>query len=255
MTEPFDPYRVLGVSRGADATAIRNAFRKLALQHHPDRNPGSEDAEERFKTIVAAYEILTDARLRERWNRRAENASRRAGFPHAPFQGAFHHVERHPARSRPGQDVHLQIELEAEEAGEGQEIPVRYTVRHPCKWCGGKGGSGRMVSCPTCLGWGKVRPPPGRFFGRNGYATDCPACKGTAYVFVTPCRACGGDGLVEVDREALVRVPAGVDSGKTFTLRGAGHAGPRGGVPGRLRVEVVVARGDSGKGTGDPLEE
>ena len=252
MTEPFDPYRVLGVSRGADATAIRNAFRKLALQHHPDRNSGSEDAEERFKTIVAAYEILTDPRLRDRWNRRAEHAARGPGFPRGPFQDPPPGAHGHRPRSRPGHDIHIRIDLSAEETHEDRQRTIRYTVRQPCQRCGGKGGSGRMVTCPTCLGWGKVRPPPGKFFGRKGYATDCPACEGTAYVFVTPCSACGGDGLLEVEREALVRVPAGVENERTFTLRGAGHAGPRGGMPGRLRVKIVVAQGDAGDGMEDP---
>ena len=98
-----------------------------------------------------------------------------------------------------------------------------------------------MMHCPTCLGWGKVRPPPGRLFDHNRYAVDCPDCKGTAYVYVTPCSACGGDGLVEVERKILVPVPAGVENGQILTLPGAGHAGPRGGAPGRLRVEMVVS--------------
>lgn len=242
MTEPFDPYRVLGVARSADATTIRNAFRRLALRHHPDRNPDSEEAEERFKIIVAAYEVLTDSRLRERWNRRAEHAARQAGFPHVPFRDPPQGAHGHRPRSRPGHDIHLRIDLAAEETREEQQVPVRYTVRRPCQRCGGKGGVGRMAHCPTCLGWGQVRPPPGKFFGRNGFATDCPTCSGTSYVFVTPCSQCGGDGLITVEQEALVRVPAGVESGRTLTLRGAGHAGPRGGAPGRLRVTVMIDR-------------
>lgn len=250
MTERFDPYRVLGVSRTADSTTIRNAFRKLALQYHPDRNPDSEDAEECFKTIVAAYEILTDPGLRDRWNRRTEHAARGAGFPHAPFRTPASGSRRTRRRSRPGHDVALRIELTAEEAREGQEVTVSYTVRRPCDQCAGRGGAGQMRTCPTCLGWGKVRPPPGKSFGRDGFDMDCPDCHGTAYVFVTPCSACGGDGLVTVERETRVQVPAGVESGETITRRGAGHAGPRGGAPGRLRVTVVVLdEDDSGGGS------
>jgi molecular chaperone DnaJ len=248
MTERLDPYRVLGVSRDADTTTIRNAFRKLAFRHHPDRNPDSREAEERFKVIVAAYEILTDPALLERWRRGAEAARQRAGFPGVPFHHPFRGPGRPPARSRPGDDVNLRIELAPSEILADQKITVHYSVRRPCERCGGRGGVGGMVSCPTCLGWGRLRPPPGKFFGRHGFSKDCPDCSGTAYVFLTPCTACGGDGLVTVEGKAVVRVPAGVRSGRIIRVPGAGHAGPRGGVPGRLRVEVEVASGDSAKG-------
>jgi molecular chaperone DnaJ len=246
MTERLDPYRVLGVPRDADSNTIRNAFRRLAFRHHPDRNPDSREAEERFKMIAAAYEILTDPGLRERWRRRAEAARQRAGFPGVPFHPPFRGPGRSPARSRPGHDVDLRIELAPGEILEDREITVRYPVRRPCRRCAGRGGVGGMVPCPTCLGWGRVRPPPGKSFGRDGFARDCPACSGTAYVFLTPCTGCGGDGLVTVEGEAVVRVPAGVRSGRIIRVPGAGHAGPRGGVRGRLRVEVKVASGDSG---------
>jgi len=240
MTQNFDPYRVLGVSPEADATAIRNAFRRLALQHHPDRNPDSEEAEERFKIIVAAYEILTDSRLRERWKRRNQAGRRRAGFPDFSSHPPFHTPGGPHTRSRPGHDVNVQVDLAAGENPEDRKIRVRYTARRPCSQCRGRGGAGRMAHCPTCLGWGKLRPPPGKSFGRNGFAADCPECSGTGYVFVTPCPACGGNGLTAVELEAEVEVPAGVESGKTLVFPGAGHAGPRGGVRGRLRVKVVV---------------
>ena len=248
MTERLDPYRVLGVSRDADTTTIRNAFRKLAFRHHPDRNPDSREAEERFKVIVAAYEILTDPGLLERWRVKVEAARRRAGFPGVPFHHPFRDPRGPRARSRPGDDVDLRVELAPGEIMVDREITVRYTVRRPCKRCGGRGGVGGIVSCPTCLGWGRVRPPPGKFFGRDGLSMDCPDCSGTAYVFLTPCAACGGDGLAPVEEEAAVRVPAGVRTGRIITVRGSGHAGPRGGVRGRLRVEVEVASGDSAKG-------
>jgi len=243
MTERLDPYRVLGVPRDADATAVRNAFRRLAFRYHPDRNPESKEAEERFKEIAAAYEILTDPGLRERWRRSAEAARQRAGFPGVPFHHPFRGPGGLPARSRPGDDVHLRIELAPGEILADQDITVRFAVRRPCERCGGRGGAGGMVACPACLGWGRVRPPPGERFGRDGFSMDCPDCSGTAYVFLAPCAACGGDGLVVVEEEAAVRVPAGVRSGRIITVGGSGHAGPRGGVPGRLRVEVEVASG------------
>jgi molecular chaperone DnaJ len=241
MTERLDPYRVLGVPRDADATTIRNAFRKLAFRHHPDRNPDSREAEERFKAIAAAYEILTHPGLLERWRRGAEATRQRAGFPGGPFQYPFRGPARTRARSRPGEDVDLRIELASNEILEDREITLRYNVRRACERCGGRGGAGSMVPCPTCLGWGRVRPPPGRSFRRGAFAMDCPDCRGTAYVFLTPCTACGGDGLVTVEGEAVVRVPAGVRSGKVIRVPGAGHTGPRGGVRGRLRVRVDVA--------------
>ncbi|MGM0669478.1 MAG: J domain-containing protein, partial [Gemmatimonadota bacterium] len=111
MTRKFNPYRVLGVSRDADVTSIRAAFRRLALRHHPDRNPGSRESEERFKTIVAAYEILTDPGLRKRWNRRTGAPRRRAGFPDVGFHDSFHRPGGFDVPSRPGHDVNLRIEL------------------------------------------------------------------------------------------------------------------------------------------------
>ena len=102
-----------------------------------------------------------------------------------------------------------------------------------------------MAHCSTCLGWGKLRPPPGKSFGRDGFTTDCPGCSGTGYVFVTPCSACKGDGLTEVEQETAVPMGEGVERGKTIVIRGAGHAGPRGGARGRLRVKVVLKPQDS----------
>lgn len=250
MTERLDPYRVLGVPKDADSTTIRNAFRKLAFRHHPDRNPDSREAEERFKAIAAAYEILTHPGLLERWKRGAEAARQGAGFPGGPFQYPFRGPARTRARSRPGEDVELRIELASSEILKDREITVRYTVRRPCEQCGGRGGAGGMIPCPTCLGWGRLRPPPGKFFGRNGFSRDCPDCSGTAYVLVTPCTACGGDGLAAVEEEGAVRVPAVGSRGNTITVPGAGHAGPRGGVRGRLRVKIEVA--SRGSGSRDP---
>jgi molecular chaperone DnaJ len=105
-----------------------------------------------------------------------------------------------------------------------------------------------MTHCATCLGWGKLRPPPGKFFGRDGFTTDCLECSGTGYVFVTPCPACGGDGLTDVEQEAAVSVLEDVESGKTIVIRGAGHTGPRGGARGRLRVKIVLRPSDSHSG-------
>jgi len=240
MTQVFDPFRVLGVSPKADATAIRSAFRRLALQYHPDRNPDSEGAEERFKTIVAAYEILTDPRLRERWKERRRAGRRRAGFPDVFSRPPFSAPGGPRARSRPGHDVDLQVELASGEPREDREITVQYTALRPCSQCRGRGGVGRMAHCPDCLGWGKLRPPPGKSFGRDGFTTDCPRCSGTGYVFVTPCSACKGNGLMEVEQEAAVPVGEDLESGDTIVVPGAGHTGPRGGARGRLRVKVVL---------------
>jgi len=245
MTDGRDPYRVLGVPRDADTTTIRNAFRRLALRHHPDRNSGSREAEERFKTIVAAYETLTDPARLAHWKRRTAGGRRQAGFPDFSSHHPFHRPGRGHARSRPGHDVHLSIDLTAQEARNGREVTARYTAYRPCGECSGRGGVGGMVHCPNCLGFGRVRPPPGRFFGRNGFAMDCPDCKGTAYVFLHPCRACGGDGLVSMECETVVPVPPETEDGQTVTVPGAGHAGPRGGVPGRLRAKIVVGEGSA----------
>lgn len=95
-----------------------------------------------------------------------------------------------------------------------------------------------MAHCPTCLGWGKLRPPPGKLFGRDGFTTDCPECSGTGYVFLHPCAACRGDGLTEVEEERTVSVPEDAGRGETIVVRGAGHTGPRGGARGRLRVKI-----------------
>jgi molecular chaperone DnaJ len=249
MTDQSDPYRVLGVARDADAETIHKAFRRLALRHHPDRNPDSDGAGERFKAIVAAYEILSNPLLRERWNRRDRTRPGGGGFTDVPSHGPFRPPGEHRVRSRPGHDVPLRIQVTPDEIRTRQAVTVRYTARTACPQCRGRGGVGPMAGCQTCLGWGKVRPPPGKFYGRDGYATDCPGCSGTGYAYLTPCPACGGDGLVDVERQAVVRVPAGIESGKTITVQGGGHAGPRGGVAGRLRVEVVVV--PDGEDTGE----
>ena len=252
MSEKADFYELLGVSREAPSEEIRKAYRKLALQFHPDRNKGSRDAEERFKAITEAYGVLSDADKRARYDR----------FGHAGVEGSvdvggdiFSHFQdvfseffggfggiggSQRARQGPqrGQDLRLEQQLSLEEAVLGckKEIAVRTPVE--CTACSGTGAEPGTapVTCATCRGTGHISSGRGFIV----FTQTCPACAGEGRVVETSCKTCGGAGWQEQSRTVTVTFPAGVDSGGRLRIPGRGLAGRRGGPPGDLYVDVQV---------------
>ena len=256
-----DFYVTLGVERTAADDDIKKAYRKLAMTYHPDRNGGSKDAEEKFKAITEAYDVLRDPQKRATYDRYGEAGLRGGG-------GGFHHVDLSEALgifmrdfggfgglddlfgrgqggggSRNGTDVKIAMPLTLVEVATGVEKEIRIKVLDDCDACSGSGAEpgSRASQCQTCAGHGEVRRAQRSFFGQFVAVTPCPTCKGEGTVIETPCKRCKGDGRMRSDKVIKVSVPAGVATGQYMTLRGVGNAGARKGERGDVHVVFEVA--------------
>jgi molecular chaperone DnaJ len=246
-----DYYEILGVERDASAEDIKKAYRKLALELHPDRNPDRADAEERFKDLTRAYATLSDPQKRAHYDRfGADAAAGGAGFnPEDLFRGGqFGGLEdifeaffggrfAGGPRQRKGADLGYQLEVEFEDAAFGSEVKLQIPRREPCPVCRGEGAEpGGASTCTSCRGSGQIVMSTG--FIR--LAQTCPHCAGRGRRITKPCKECRGDGSVSSERQVKVRIPAGVDDGTRLRLSGEGEAGERGAPPGDLFVEISV---------------
>lgn len=253
-----DYYEVLGVPRGASNEAIRKAYRKVALECHPDRNPGNKQAEERFKEAAEAYEVLRDPEKRSLFDRYGHEGLKHTGFTgFRGFEDIFSHFSdvfgdfggfgdifgfgtRRERGARPQAGAHLRYDLELtfEEAAFGKEMELEVERYQACPICGGdrlKPGS-RPEPCATCGGRGQVTRSQGFF----SISTTCPHCRGEGVIITTPCEECGGAGRVLRTKKLSVRVPAGVDDGSRLRLQNEGEGGINGGPPGDLYVFLHV---------------
>ncbi|MFZ0886983.1 MAG: molecular chaperone DnaJ [Candidatus Binataceae bacterium] len=251
-----DYYEVLGVSRGAGDDELKKAYRKLAIQSHPDRNPGDKQAEERFKEINEAYQVLSDSERRAQYDR----------YGHAAFQGAagngpfsgfdftqgFEEVfsdifgdffgtgrGRSRSRTRRGDDLRYDLEIEFEEAARGIEKVINFQRLATCEACNGsraRGGATGVKTCPNCRGTGQVRTQQGFF----SISTTCGQCRGEGATIADPCPKCQGQGRIRKPHSISVRIPPGVDNGSRLKLRAEGEAGFGGGPPGDLYVVIHV---------------
>jgi molecular chaperone DnaJ len=250
-----DYYEVLGVERTADLQTIKNAYRKLALQYHPDRNPGDKEAEEKFKELAEAYSVLSDDEKRARYDRFGHagvSAGAGVGFggfdPFTTFEDLlgeffgfgdiFGTTTRRRARARPGADLRYDLELTLEEAARGIEKTLRLPRLEQCVYCQGAGTApGTSVSvCTTCNGTGQVRYQQGFFT----VARTCNHCHGSGSIIRNPCSECRGQGRVQREKTLEVRIPPGVDTGSRLRITGEGEAGTGGGGPGDLYVVIHV---------------
>jgi molecular chaperone DnaJ len=249
-----DYYEVLGVSRSASEADIKAAFRKLAMQHHPDRNPGDKSCEQRFKEINEAYDVLKDAEKRAAYDRYGHAAFEPGGAAHAgfgfgdDFASTFSSIfddlfgmggrrGRASGRER-GADLRFNMEITLEEAFTGKTAEIRIPTSVTCEACSGAGAKpgSRPKICGTCGGHGKIRQTQGFFTLER----TCPACHGRGQVIDDPCNACGGSGRVTRERTLSVQIPAGVEDGTRIRLAGEGEAGLRGGPPGDLYIFLSV---------------
>ena len=244
-----DYYEVLGVDRGAGAPAIKKAYRKLALELHPDRNPGDAAAEERFKEATEAYQVLSDAKKRDTYDRYGHAGLR--GQDLGDFQDVFSHFQdlfgeffgfgmgggRRRGGAARGGDIRTVTTLSLAEAAFGVKKDLELRHPAPCTACGGSGAEGGdLETCASCGGVGQVATSRGIFT----VATTCPTCQGRGVRAKAPCKECEGGGDVPVERTVKVTIPAGVDSGQTLRLTGQGQAGRAGGPAGHLYVTVEV---------------
>jgi len=248
-------YEILGVPRTASADEVKRAFRQLAREHHPDVN-SDPLANERFKEINEAYQILGDPERRALYDRtgRVAPLGRDAG-PFSPFGGSpFEDIfEMFFGRERPGtgepgpergSDLRLSLEITLEEAAHGVEKLITVRREETCPACFGTGAEKGSApeTCSTCRGTGQVRYSRRTAFGSFTQIATCPKCHGTTKVVRNPCKECRGSGRARADREITVKVPAGVESGTRLRLSGEGESGMRGGGRGDLYVDLDIAR-------------
>ncbi len=251
-----DFYEVLGVVRGCDEKALKGAFRKLAMQFHPDRNPGDHTSEIKFKEVSEAYEILKDPQRRAAYDRFG-HAAFENGAGHAPgFAGDFassmseifddifgDFMGRRGGGSRSGRergaDLRYNMELSLEEAYAGKTAQIRVPTKVTCEVCSGTGSKpgSSARTCPTCNGHGRVRASSGGFFSIE---RTCPTCQGRGEVISDPCVACAGAGRTTQERALSVSIPAGIEDGTRIRLAGEGEAGLRGGPSGDLYIFLSI---------------
>lgn len=252
-----DLYDLLGVSRDADADALKKAYRKLARQLHPDVNP-DPDAQDRFKEVTAAYEVLSDPQKRAAYDRGGDpfgggagGFGQGAGFSFTDIMDAFFGgggaaagQGRGPRpRVRRGQDALIRLEVTLAEAAFGVARELTVDTAVVCSTCQGQGAAAGTtpVTCETCRGQGEVAHVQRSFLGEIRTLRPCAACRGFGSLIPDPCRECGGDGRVRSRRALTVKIPAGVDTGTRVQLSEQGEVGPGGGPAGDLYVEVHVA--------------
>ncbi len=242
-----DYYEILGISQDASEADIKQAYRRMAMKYHPDRNTDS-DSTEKFKEITQAYEILSDAQKRRAYDQFGQagvdqmgGAAGGAGGFGDMFNDIFSDIfggaagRRGPAR---GADLRYNLELTLEDAVHGTNVTIQVPTWVACNSCQGTGAEkgSKPVTCHTCQGHGQVRMQQGFF----SLQQTCPTCRGAGQIIKNPCRACRGHGRVQEEKKLNVKIPPGVDNGDRVRLNGEGEAAPQGGVPGDLYVEVHI---------------
>jgi molecular chaperone DnaJ len=251
-----DYYEVLGVARSATDTEIKSAYRKLAMKHHPDRNPGDKIAEEHFKAAAEAYAVLADPEKRAMYDRFghagvSSAAGAGAGFDPSVFAefGDFADIlgnmfgfgdlfGRRRGGPQRGADLRYDLEISFEESARGTETAIQIPRQEPCGTCHGSGAAAGSspTPCPQCHGQGQVRFQQGFFT----VARTCPQCRGAGRIISKPCTTCHGAGTVAKQRKITVKIPPGIASGQQLRLQDEGEAGSGGGPPGHLFVVVHV---------------
>ncbi|KMK51181.1 molecular chaperone DnaJ [[Actinobacillus] muris] len=249
-----DYYEVLGLSKGASEQEIKRAYKRLAAKHHPDKNQGSKDAEEKFKEIKEAYEVLGDSEKRAMYDQYGHQAFEQGGFGGGAggfggfsgfedifsemFGGGFGGGGRSRQRVVRGDDLQYTLEITLEEAVKGGKKDIRLQTLAECDSCHGSGAEAgsKVESCPSCHGSGRIRRQQGFFMTEQ----TCPTCHGSGKKIEKPCKSCHGDGRVHKTKNLSVTIPAGVDTGNQLRLSGEGAAGENGAPAGDLYVVIHV---------------
>jgi molecular chaperone DnaJ len=268
-----DPYKILGVDKKASQEDVKKAYRKLARQYHPDRNPGDAKAEERFKEIQAAYDVLGDPDKRKQYDRGGfftgggPGGTGSGGFPGGDFGGSFQDIlsnlfggaaggrtgaDRQAPRADRGRDLEAEVSISFDQAMRGAQIPLSVPTSQTCPTCHGTGakpGTSPKV-CPKCQGRGIESQGQGLF----SISQPCSRCNGSGTVIDDPCATCGGSGAQRTVKRYRVNVPAGVREGSRVRLAGKGEPGRHGGPPGDLYVITHVAPSPIFERKGDNLE-
>jgi len=259
-----DYYEILGVSRNASADEIKKSYRKLAMQFHPDRNPGNKESEAKFKEATEAYEVLKDDQKKSAYDQFGHDAFSQgggagrggngggAGMGDFDFNDIFSNfsdifgdfgggrqTKKRSAAQR-GSDIRYNLEISLEEAFRGVTEKISFSIPCSCEACKGTGAQNgeRPTDCPTCKGSGKIRAQQGFFVVERA----CTTCAGAGQIIKNPCKACQGQGRVNKDKTLAVKIPAGVEEGNRIRLTGEGEAGARGGPAGDLYVYISIRK-------------
>ena len=253
MAAKRDYYEILGVSKGASADELKKAYRKLAIKYHPDKNPGDKEAEEKFKELAEAYDVLSDPDKRQRYDQfgHAGVGSSAASGGAGGFGGGMSMEDifsrfgdlfgggggRQVVR---GSDLRARVRLTLEDIEKGVEKKLKIKKNVACSHCGGEGTSdpNGKQTCGTCHGTGSVVTAQRSLFGMVQTQSVCPTCEGTGEVITKPCSYCKGQGTQIGEELVSFRIPAGVQEGMQLTVSGKGNAAPRGGIPGDLLVLI-----------------
>lgn len=263
-----DYYEVLGVAKNADQTEIKKAYRKLAIQYHPDKNPGDKAAEEKFKEAAEAYEVLSDADKKARYDRYGhagvENGGGggRGGFsggmtmedifqqfgdifgdsgsPFDSFFGGGRGRSGGAPRGQKGTNLRIKVSLTLEEIAKGVTKKIKVKKQVDCDSCKGSGArdSGSVQTCNTCKGGGYVRQVKNTFLGQMQTTITCPTCNGSGQTVTAACSKCKGDGRMMGEEMIEIEIPAGVEEGMQLSMRGNGNSGLKGGPPGDLIISI-----------------
>lgn len=252
MAPKRDYYEVLGVSRNCSQQEIKKAYRRLARECHPDVNPGDKQAEERFKEVAEAYAVLSDPAKRAQYDRFGHQAPGGFDVNFDSFFGGFTDIfdvfdsftgrrTRRQGVER-GSDLRHELTIELEEAAKGVTKTIQIVRLSTCEECGGSGAASGTSpqTCSTCGGVGQVRATRESFFGYMSTVTTCPTCGGSGRYIPHPCPSCGGNGRERRKQKINIDIPAGVDDGYRIRVPGEGDAGPNGGPPGDLYVDIFV---------------
>lgn len=263
MSTKRDYYDVLGVGKSVDATEIKKAYRKLAMKYHPDKNPGDKEAEERFKEINEAYEVLSDETKRRNYDQFGHEGVNGQGFGGAGgfggqgfggfddifgdifgdmFGGGFGGGRQRRRGPERGADIKQRVNISFEEAAFGKKVQVKINRSEECEECNGSGakpGTSKKT-CPTCNGSGQVQSVQRTPFGNIASTRTCSTCNGEGEVIDSPCTKCHGKGSIRKTKTIEVDIPAGIDEGQMIKLGGQGELGSRGGPRGDLYIEVNV---------------
>jgi molecular chaperone DnaJ len=268
MANKRDFYEILGVAKGAAGDEIKKAYRKVAMQYHPDRNPGDKAAEEKFKEAAEAYEILSDADKKAQYDRYGHagvSGNGRGGYQGGAgmnmedifsqfgdifgddlfgsfFGGGAGGKQRGGQRSRGvrGSNLRIKLKLTYEEIAKGVTKNIKVKKHVACSTCGGSGAKdkGSVQACNTCGGSGQVRRVQNTFLGQMQTVTTCPTCNGEGTTVTAKCGSCKGEGRVYAEENISIEIPAGVQEGMQLTLSGKGNAGERGGMNGDLIILI-----------------
>lgn len=266
MAEKRDYYEVLGVGKNATPEELKKAYRKLALQYHPDRNPGNKEAEEKFKEAAEAYEVLSNPEKRQRYDQFGFAGMSGAGgyggqgmsmddifsqfgdlfaefglgsFFSGGFGGGFGGSRSGGSVRERGGNIRVKVKLNLQEIEKGVKKKIKVNKYVTCDHCHGSGSEdGATDTCPTCKGRGQVVRTVNSLFGQMQTASTCPNCGGTGKIIKNKCTHCHGDGIVKGEEVIDIDIPAGVGEGMQLTMRGKGGAGPHNGVNGDLYVLI-----------------